>query len=98
MTSTTDLLTSLVAIDSVNPSLVPGGAGEVEIAGFIESWARDAGLEAERLEETPGRPSVLVRSRGTGGGRTLLLCGHIDTVNVDGMTAPHEPRIEGDRL
>ncbi len=41
---------------------------------------------------------MLVRARGTGGGRTLLLCGHIDTVNVEGMTDPHAPRIEGDRL
>jgi acetylornithine deacetylase len=94
----TSLLSSLVAIDSVNPSLVAGGAGESRIADFIEDWARAAGLEAERLEETPGRPSVLVRAPGRGGGRTLLLCGHIDTVNVDGMTDPHRPRVEGDRL
>src|SRR5918912_1497313 len=90
----TALLSSLVAIDSVNPSLVPGAAGEARIADFIEGWARDAGLDAERLEETPGRPTVLVRASGSGGGRTLLLCGHIDTVNVDGMTDPHSPRIE----
>jgi acetylornithine deacetylase len=94
----TALLSSLVAIDSVNPSLVPGGAGEARIAEFIEQWAREGGLQAERLEDTPGRPSVLVRAKGTGGGRTLMLCGHIDTVNVEGMTDPHTPRIEGDRL
>jgi acetylornithine deacetylase len=96
--ATTDLLARLVAIDSVNPSLVPGGAGERRIATFIDGWARDAGLETEVLEGTPGRPSVLVRARGTGGGRTLLLCGHVDTVTVEGMTAPHEPRVDGDRL
>jgi acetylornithine deacetylase/succinyl-diaminopimelate desuccinylase-like protein len=94
----TALLSSLVAIDSVNPSLVPGGAGEARIADFIEQWARESGLQAERLEEAPGRPSVLVRAKGTGGGRTLMLCGHIDTVNVEGMVDPHSPRIEGDRL
>jgi acetylornithine deacetylase len=94
----TALLSSLVAADSVNPSLVPGGAGEHEVATLIERWARGAGLETERLEETPGRPSVLVRARGTGSGRTLLLCGHIDTVSVEGMTDPHAPRIDGDRL
>ena len=92
------LLTSLVAVDSVNPSLVPGGAGEGEIATFIEGWAREHGLETERLEDTPGRPSVLVRARGTGGGRTLLLCGHTDVVNVEGMPDPFTPRIEGDRM
>jgi acetylornithine deacetylase len=97
-TDLTALLSSLVAVDSVNPSLVTGGAGESEIATLVEGWARDAGLEAERLEETPGRPSVLIRARGTGGGRTLMLCGHTDTVNVEGMTDPHAPHIDGDRL
>jgi acetylornithine deacetylase len=95
---TTDLLARLVAIDSVNPALVSGGAGESEIATFVEAWARSSGLEVEVLESTPRRPSVVVRARGRGGGGTLLLCGHTDTVNVEGMAAPFEPRIEGDRL
>ncbi|HEX6714633.1 MAG TPA: ArgE/DapE family deacylase [Thermoleophilaceae bacterium] len=94
----TTLIGDLVAIDSVNPSLVEGGAGESAIAAFVADWARGQGLEAELLEETSGRPSVLVRTRGSGGGRTLLLCGHIDTVNVEGMTDPHTPRVDGDRL
>lgn len=94
----TDLLGRLVEIDSVNPSLVAGGAGETAIAAFIAAWAAAAGLEAQILEQTPGRPSVLVRARGRGGGRTLLLCGHVDTVNVEGMTDPHVARIDGDRL
>jgi acetylornithine deacetylase len=93
-----ELLSDLVAIDSVNPSLVPGGAGEREIAAFVAAWARDAGLEADVLEATPGRPSVVVRARGTGGGRSLLLCGHCDTVTAEGMRAPHTPRVAGDRL
>jgi acetylornithine deacetylase len=41
---------------------------------------------------------VVVRATGSGGGRTLLLCAHLDTVGVEGMEAPHAPRIEGDRL
>src|SRR4051812_33010783 len=93
-----ELTARLVAIDSVNPSLVSGGAGEEEIAAFIAGWAADAGLEATVLEETHGRPSVIVRARGGDHGRTLLLCGHVDTVGVEGVTAPHEPRPEGDRL
>lgn len=94
---TLELLSQLVAIDSVNPSLVPGGAGEREIAAFVAAWARDAGLDAEVLEATAGRPNVVVRTRGSGGGRSLLLCGHCDTVTVEGMREPGV-RIDGDRL
>ena len=93
-----ELTSRLVAIDSVNPALVPGGAGEGEIARFVAGWARDAGLEADILEATPGRPSVVVRAAGAGGGRTLLLCAHLDTVGVEGMADPHTPRLDGDRL
>jgi acetylornithine deacetylase len=93
-----ELVSALVAIDSVNPALVPGGAGESAAARWVADWAAAAGLEAVWLEATPGRPSVLVRARGTGGGRTLLLCGHLDTVSVDGMDRPHAPRLDGDRL
>ncbi|HEY1518731.1 MAG TPA: M20/M25/M40 family metallo-hydrolase [Solirubrobacteraceae bacterium] len=95
---TVELLSRLVAIDSVNPSLVAGGAGEREIAAFLAGWARDSGLEVTMLEATPGRPSVVVRARGSGTGRDLLLCGHLDTVTVEGMRDPHAARIDGDRL
>jgi acetylornithine deacetylase len=97
-TEITDLITSLVAIDSTNPSLVPGGAGEGAIAAFIAGWALDQGLRAEVHEATPGRPSVIVRGGQAAGGRTLLLCGHLDTVGTDGMHEPHRARLDGDRL
>lgn len=93
-----ELAADLVAIDSINPALVPGGAGESTIAAFIARWGAEQGLEVQLLERTAGRPSVLVTARGRGGGRTLALCGHMDTVGVDGMTDPHRPRRDGDRL
>ncbi len=93
-----DLLTRLVQIDSVNPSLAPGGAGEAAIAAFVAGWAERAGLAVETLEETAGRPSVIARTPRRGDGPTLLLCGHLDTVGLGGMTAPLEPRVDGDRL
>jgi acetylornithine deacetylase len=92
-----ELTRQLVAIDSVNPALVPGGAGEPEIARFVVAWAEQNGLAAEWLEATPGRPSVVVR-KGEARGRTLMLCAHLDTVGVEGMVDPHTPRIDGDRL
>ena len=92
------LLTSLVAVfDSINPSLVAGGSGEREIAALVVGWAGGRGSDAVWLVEPPGRPSVLVRARGTGGGRALLLCGHLD-VGIEGMASPLAPRIDGDRL
>jgi acetylornithine deacetylase len=96
-----ELVSQLVAIDSVNPSLVAGGAGEGQIAAFVVAWARDRDLEVQVLEDTRGRPSVIVRAPGSNPSppaRTLLLCGHLDTVTVEGMTDPHRPRVEGDRL
>jgi hypothetical protein len=34
-----------VAIDSVNPALVPGGAGEAEIAAFVAGWLAERDLD-----------------------------------------------------
>jgi acetylornithine deacetylase len=91
-----ELAAALVAIDSVNPALVPGGAGEREIASFVTDWCLAQGFEVEVLGDE--RPSVVATKRGSGGGRSLLLNGHLDTVGVAGMEAPFEPRIEDDRL
>ncbi len=93
-----DLVADLVAIDSVNPDLVSGGAGELEIARFIAGWLEHAGVEARIDEVAPGRANVIGVARGRGGGRTLLLNGHTDTAGHDGYERPLEPRIEGDRL
>jgi acetylornithine deacetylase/succinyl-diaminopimelate desuccinylase-like protein len=93
-----DLLSRLVAIDSVNPDLIAGAAGEAEIAGFVAGWLERAGLDVEVEEVVPGRPNVVGVARGTGGGRSLLLNAHMDTVGVAGMERPHEPRIEDGRL
>jgi acetylornithine deacetylase len=95
---TVELLKDLVAIDSQNPSLVPGAAGESRIAAHVADWATSAGLATETLEATPGRPSVLVRSHTDGTGRSLLLCGHLDTVGVGQMSDPLTPIVDGDRL
>ena len=79
-----DLLADLVAIDSVNPTLVPGGAGESAIADHCAGWLMGQGFEVHRLESTPGRPSVVGVLRGSGGGRSIMLNGHYDTVTLAG--------------
>jgi acetylornithine deacetylase len=81
-------LADLVGIDSVNPSLVPGAPGETAAARWTAEAMGRLGLEVETFEETPGRPSVVGRLRGAGGGRSLMLNGHLDTVGVEGMADP----------
>jgi acetylornithine deacetylase len=98
VSQTVELLRELVAIDSVNPDLIAGAAGEREIATFVASWCEQAGLEVEVEEAAGGRPNVIATARGRGQGRTLLLNAHMDTVGVETMEAPFEARIDGGRL
>jgi acetylornithine deacetylase len=93
-----ELAAALVRIDSVNPALIAGAAGEAEIARFVAEWLERAGLEVEVVEPVPGRPSVIGVARGTGGGRRLLLNAHLDTVGTEAMAAPFAALIEDGRL
>src|SRR5262252_860826 len=85
------LVCELVAIESVNPDLVASGSGESGIASFVAAWLRDAGLEVSMVEPVPGRPSVIGVRRGSGGGRSLMLNAHMDTVGAGGMSSPFVP-------
>jgi acetylornithine deacetylase len=95
---TVELLRELVAIDSVNPSLVPGGAGENQIGHVIAGALRAAGLDTEVAEVAPGRPNVIGILEGKGPGLCLMFCGHLDTVGVAGMQAPFTPVERDGRL
>ena len=95
----TQTLKDMVGIDSVNPSLVEGAAGEKEVADYLEDWMNALGLEVDRYDVVPGRPNVVGVLRGAGGGRTLLLNGHTDTVGIDYMTIdPFDPVTRDGRL
>ncbi|MCW4048651.1 MAG: ArgE/DapE family deacylase [Candidatus Bathyarchaeota archaeon] len=95
----TELLKDMVKIDSVNPSLVPGAAGESEIADYIEEWMKAQGLRTERYDVKPGRPNVVGLLKGEGGGKTLLINGHTDVVGVDYMTIdPFNPVVKDGKL
>jgi acetylornithine deacetylase len=91
-----ELTSRLVELDSVNPALVPGGGGERTIALFVADWCEARGFDVDVVGEE--RASVIARRRGSGGGRSLLLNGHLDTVGVTGMAAPFEPRLVDGRL
>jgi acetylornithine deacetylase len=92
------LLRDLVAIDSVNPSLVPGAAGEAQVAEAIAAHMRHMGLDVHVQNVAPGRPNVIGILDGVERGRSLMFCGHIDTVGVAGMEAPFDPVERGGRL
>ena len=59
---------------------------------------RTLGLDVSLQDVAPGRPNVVGVLEGAAPGRSLMFCGHTDTVGVDGMTSPFEPREEGGRL
>jgi acetylornithine deacetylase len=93
-----DLVCRLVAIESVNPDLVPGGAGEGAIAAFVASWLDSAGVAVSMVESVPGRPSVVGVVRGSGSGRSLMLNAHMDTVGAGGMESPFTPTVRSGRV
>lgn len=92
------LLEQLVAIDSVNPSLVPGAAGEAQIAAAIAGHLRGLGLDVHLQEAASGRPNVIGVLDSGEPGPALMFCGHTDTVGVEGMAAPFTPSIRDGRL
>jgi acetylornithine deacetylase len=99
MSEVAELAAALVRIDSVNPALIPGAAGEAEIARFVADWLARAGLEVDVVEPLAGRPSVIGTARGSGGGRTLVVNAHLDTVGTEAMEEPpFEARLEQGRL
>ncbi len=98
MDDLTELLSSLVSIDSTNPDLLPGAAGEGEMAQAVAAWLERAGLDVKRIESKAGRPNVIAIAHGSGGGRSLLLNGHMDTVGKGGFVGAHQPRVENGRL
>jgi acetylornithine deacetylase len=96
--STIQLLRDLIAIDSVNPSLVSGAAGESEIANRISSELRAAGMDVEFQGVSEGRGNVIAILEGRRQGRSLMLCGHMDTVGVAGYESPFDPFRENGRI
>ena len=82
-TELTALLAELVAIDTTNPSLVPGAPGEGALTRFLAGRLATAGLTVDTWDAAPGRPNIVARLAGSGGGRSLMLVGHLDVVGAE---------------
>jgi acetylornithine deacetylase len=91
----TELLLELVRIDSTNPLLVPGGAGERELVDYL-AGRLDGRFELDLWDVEPGRPNLVAKLSGTGGGKSLILCGHSDVVGA--RPEAFRPRLRAGRV
>jgi acetylornithine deacetylase len=90
------LLADMVRIDSTNPDLA-GGPGEAAFAAHLAGLMADLGLEVDLWDALPGRPNVVGRLPGVGGGRSLMYLGHLDVVGPWGPDA-FTPVVRGGRM
>jgi acetylornithine deacetylase len=100
VTEAVALLAELVRIDSVNPGLVAGGAGEARIVEHLRGRLARSGF-ATTVVPARGdadRPSLVAVPPGRSDLPTIVLNGHLDTVGVAGMSDPFTPRVTDDRL
>lgn len=93
-TAAIEQLFSLLRVDST-------WGKEKALALQLAEQLEQRGFEDVRLiEPLTGRPSVIGRIRGTGGGKTIILNGHLDTYEIsnDWTRDPFTPEIAGGRI
>jgi acetylornithine deacetylase len=93
-----ETLAQLVRINSINPDLVPGAPGEARLAEWVAGELGRLGCTITRREPRPGRVSVAGTLPGSGGGSSLMLYAHSDTVGVEGMEEPFSGDVKDGRL
>lgn len=81
----TTLLQDMVRQNSINP-LFPGVerseviGGEAAVGKLLSGYLRQAGFEIEEVAKDAERPNTVMTLAGQGGGRSLMINGHVDTV------------------
>jgi acetylornithine deacetylase len=91
-------LGELVRINSINPAFSGGTTDERQVAAYVRQAMEALGMETRVHEPEPGRASVVGRLRGTGGGRSLMLYAHHDTVGIEGMPDPWSAEVREGRM
>src|ERR671912_1582399 len=66
---------------------------EKEVAEYLGDQFERLGMQVEYQEVEEGRPNVIGRLKGSGGGATLMLCAHMDHFDN-----PQETVVEDDRI
>lgn len=97
------LLCDLVAIDSVNPVLVPGARGEAVAAEFLRDFLRHHQINASLQDAVAGRPNVVALLGASQSDHSipraaLAILAHIDTVGAGDMLDPFTPFERDGRL
>jgi acetylornithine deacetylase/succinyl-diaminopimelate desuccinylase-like protein len=89
-------LQTMIRLNTVNP---PGN--EMQVAKFLESTLKAAGIETHLFEPAPGRAAFVARLRGNGSKQPVLIMGHMDVVGVERAkwtVDPFAAEIKGDYL
>jgi len=109
MSTQTEALISRV-VERVNEDEVVKFAGDIcrfpspvkeetPLSRWLQKFFEERDYEVEMQEVIPGNWQVIARLPGTGGGRDMMLNGHIDhdPLGIDCID-PFTPKIEGDKL
>ena len=96
------LCSDLISIPSINPQSMQdydnNVYGEERASGFLASWFMERAIKAEVKVLSPNRANTIAHLKGADSSRCFLLCGHLDTVSVDGMDCPFTPEIREGKL
>lgn len=89
------IIADLIRIPSHSDT--PGQEGK--IVAFVNDLIRDWGFDATLKKVAKERANIIVKLKGCGGGQSLALNGHLDTVPPgQGMKQPYRPVVENGRL
>ena len=91
------LAKELIAIPT--PVTSTGEGQEIEVANALARRLRSSGFNVELQEVMENRPNLIATLKGKGGGRSLMLNGHLDTVEAENMVVPpFEGKVDGGKL
>ena len=71
-------LQRMIRINTVNP---PGN--EMQLARYLDSTFKAAGIETHLFEPTAGRAALVARIKGNGSKQPVVIMGHMDVVGVE---------------